>query len=513
MTGVQTCALPISCEEGYTDNGLECEEITAVACEGITCSEHGTCEVDLSGIPFCVCDDDYIAVNLECLQNDPGGDTVFMVQNPDETDFIPNGDFVILQLVTVIAKDTYGSRQGNFWVTEPAGGPWSSVQVYNADTTSTWWNQMQVGSVVNVHGLKMEYSYLDPYTNEPLFEDPLTEITEASVTVLGSGTPVGPVSINATDLLTIEAGEQWEGVLVSLQNVRVIRINENNGLHQYGLLGSINLVDDLTDLSSIQEGTCLSRVTGVVTYFFDFYLLPRSPADIEVSPQDTACPAIPENRENSNVLCNDGIDNDLDGYTDCSDPSCTYHPDVTNCHETNCTDSIDNDGDNLFDCDDFDCSNAVACGNFFEQNCTDGIDNDSDSFIDCNDVDCAEEPACIETHCIDGNDNDGDGYTDCADFDCLYTESACAQGKEITNTTCSDGVDQDGNGFIDCRDFSCQKSPLVTVCEGNAVSCADGIDNDGNNFIDCLDFACRYCHSTDPSRDRVVSTCPPCVHN
>ena len=260
-SGPITCA----CEEGYTDNGLECEEITAVACEGITCSEHGTCEVDLSGIPFCVCDDDYIAVNLECLQNDPGGDTVFMVQNPDETDFIPNGDFVILQLVTVIAKDTYGSRQGNFWVTEPAGGPWSSVQVYNADTTSTWWNQMQVGSVVNVHGLKMEYSYLDPYTNEPLFEDPLTEITEASVTVLGSGTPVGPVSINATDLLTIEAGEQWEGVLVSLQNVRVIRINENNGLHQYGLLGSINLVDDLTDLSSIQEGTCLSRVTGVVT--------------------------------------------------------------------------------------------------------------------------------------------------------------------------------------------------------------------------------------------------------
>ena len=225
---------------------------------------------------------------------------------------------------------------------------------------------------------------------------------------------------------------------------------------------------------------------------------------------DTLCLSL--QIENDDTLCADTVDNDADGLIDCADPSCAGYPDTTVCIETNCTDGVDNDSNGLTDCNDRDCSNNPACAGDFEQNCTDGTDNDGDAYVDCNDFDCADETICIETLCDDTVDNDGDGHVDCEDFDCLYTAANCAVGKELTDATCSDGLDQDGNTFIDCRDFSCLKSPLVTVCEGNPVTCADGLDNDHNGVTDCADIACRYCHATDPTRDRVVSTCPRCVH-
>jgi len=480
--------------------------------------------------------------NVNNANNTNNGDTIYMVQDASHQYFVQDGDEVVLTSKVVTAVDKYGDRTGSFWISEANGGAFSGVQVYNTDTTSAWWTDLQVGDLVTVHGRKMEYSYLDPDTNEPLFDDPLTEITEAQVTVLGSGTPLTPTDITASDLNTVETGEKWEGVLVRLTNVRVSSVSERDGRLEVNLSGSTKAQDDLVDLTSVNEGVCLSRLTGVVTYFFDYYLLVRSASDIEIAANDGDCAEIvdeicdneidddnngftdcddwactgnvacPAKAENTNELCGDTLDNDEDGLTDCADPSCAGHPSVTVCIETNCTDTVDNNGNGYTDCDDYGCGNDPACAGEFEQNCTDTVDDDGDTYVDCRDFDCADDPACIETNCTDSTDNDGDSFIDCADFDCLYTEPSCATGKEITDATCSDGQDQDGNTFIDCRDFSCQRSTLVTVCEGNEATCSDGVDNDGNGFVDCADFSCRYCHATDPERDRVVDTCPRCVH-
>ena len=51
-----------------------------------------------------------------------------------------------------------------------------------------------------------------------------------------------------------------------------------------------------------------------------------------------------------------------------------------------CDDGIDNDGDGYVDCDDFDCPPYEGGGNN-----DDGIDNDDDGYIDCDDFDC---PPC-----------------------------------------------------------------------------------------------------------------------
>ena len=70
--------------------------------------------------------------------------------------------------------------------------------------------------------------------------------------------------------------------------------------------------------------------------------------------------------ENTNATCQDGIDNDGNGFTDCDDFGCSRNPNVHVCNEapagdaenTNaaCQDGIDNDGNGFTDCDDWGCS-------------------------------------------------------------------------------------------------------------------------------------------------------------
>jgi len=61
-----------------------------------------------------------------------------------------------------------------------------------------------------------------------------------------------------------------------------------------------------------------------------------------------------------NEVCDDGVDNDLDGDVDCSDTDCFGDP--AGCSvETFCADGWDNDSDGTLDCDDTDCAGTLVC--------------------------------------------------------------------------------------------------------------------------------------------------------
>lgn len=292
--------------------------------------------------------------------------------------------------------------------------------------------------------------------------------------------------------------------------------------------------------------------------------------------------------------CGDGIDDDCDGFTDCEDrdcdrqacnaygrscvaQQCTCFVDGGTAQqdkETLCNDGIDNDCNGATDCADTNCLRA-SCGANGRQcqsdgtcqcsgnggapepsrevSCSDGFDNDCDGLVDCADPDCANvgcfnasggtpdagfkcnsAGACVcggnsgtaenpETTCGDGIDNDCNGLTDCADPNCIGR--ACAangnicQGSqcicggnggtaEATETTCNDGKDNDCNGKIDCADSACNNQTCgpngmacagtVCKCSGNGAppespetSCGDGRDNDCNGKVDCADSACN----------------------
>ncbi len=482
--------------------------------------------------------------NNNNTNNNTNDDTVYQVQDDTASGFIETGANVDLQGVVITAIDTYGDRTGNIWVEEPAGGAFSGVLVYNPTVTTGTIADLNVGDIVNVTGVKDEFALegQDPTGRT------VTEISQATVERVAQGQPVDPEEVSSPEaVMSDPGGEQYEGVLVVLRNVR------STGVNSYGdhtFTGGLVVKDDLMDISSaVTEGTCYSQVVGVINYFFQYQLLPRTAADFVVATNDSDC------EQASSEICDDDIDNDADGHTDCDDWDCSDDP---ACSETICDDGEDNDNDGLTDCQDDDCHGGGNCVENTPELCSDNLDNDGDGATDCDDPSCSIQPAVLaagtcedeetgDAQCSDGEDNDNDGFTDCDDWSCLYnanvtvcedaeedTEAECSDGEdndddgytdcadfscqyagvcadvESTDDACQDGQDNDDDGFADCADWSCQKSMVVTVCEGSILTCSDGIDNDGNGFVDCGDFACRYCDQNDPSKNKVSPVCPPC---
>jgi hypothetical protein len=116
----------------------------------------------------------------------------------------------------------------------------------------------------------------------------------------------------------------------------------------------------------------------------------------------------------------DGITNTCDpGYACSEDRYCTPLPDAApgdaalNDGATGevCNNNLDDDNDGRTDCADDECPGTSTCGigctclggngNPIEVACADGKDNDNDSLIDCRDLDC---PRCAGTLlcCSDG---------------------------------------------------------------------------------------------------------------
>ncbi len=166
-------------------------------------------------------------------------------------------------------------------------------------------------------------------------------------------------------------------------------------------------------------------------------------------------------------LCGDAVDNDADGSTDCVDLDCDCVGGdcVGKCGET-CGDGRDNDGDGLTDCADLTC-NSPAC----PEVCGDARDNDFDGNVDCEDDACFGA-SCVED-CFDFADNDGDGGGECDDSDCIGLIECVEE--------CGDLLDNDLDDDIDCMDPDCRED---VACPED---CADGIDNDSDLFVDCAD--------------------------
>jgi hypothetical protein len=206
---------------------------------------------------------------------------------------------------------------------------------------------------------------------------------------------------------------------------------------------------------------------------------------------------------NTELLCDDGLDNDDDGAPDCHDQDCHRH--WYGCVEENCTNNVDDDFDCLIDCMDDDCRDTTDCNVVEEDagngNCEDGLDNDFDGRIDCRDGGCQFHEGCEGgnpgncSECGDGMDNDNDGYTDCYEFSCdINCNTECPLEFDDWDNPimalCNDDVDNDGDGDIDCDDWDCLRYPMCWEGMSYELSCTNGIDDDRNHQIDCEDVSC-----------------------
>ena len=258
---------------------------------------------------------------------DAGGGEDVTIQEI-QSDSMPVGTAANVRGVVVTAIDNYGSRKGGIYVQEPEGGEYSGIFVYLSGTEAA---DLMPGDLVDVvGGVKDEFAWQGGGCDDGEEEtDSLTELSPAegssiSVEKVGDGTIPTPPVLNPWDLsglAGVAEAEKWEGVPVTFENIRAMREPEgvdddDPTLKELLITGPFSLGSSLTELSdSIAEGDCYASVTGIVDWFFNFKLLPRTPADLVVG--DSCAPA-----ETTEELCTDEMDNDHTGNADCADFGC-----------------------------------------------------------------------------------------------------------------------------------------------------------------------------------------------
>lgn len=154
-------------------------------------------------------------------------------------------------------------------------GPYSGIYVYYYwdDTTAT---KPKVGDNVEVIAKYEEYNKL-------------SELSGAIWTVKGAGTVPAPEVLNAQDIATNGGkAEEYEGVLVKVENVEVESITQTTGtnprkvgikLKGSGLIVENEYFDFMTPEPAV--GTKYTSITGPLHYSFsNFKILPRSAADL-----------------------------------------------------------------------------------------------------------------------------------------------------------------------------------------------------------------------------------------
>jgi hypothetical protein len=158
------------------------------------------------------------------------------------------------------------------------------------------------------------------------------------------------------------------------------------------------------------------------------------------------CTPLPATEPSKELTCDNGLDDDCDGFTDCDDSDCDADPACQMNCEVYSDRGLCNDDPNcewVGNSKRGSCQEITVCVPTGPESgfCGDGIDNDCNGLTDCDDVDaCGSDPVCEgcvpePEICDDGIDNDCDGLTDANDSDCQDC-SVYTNRKECRAATC-----------------------------------------------------------------------------
>jgi len=212
--------------------------------------------------------------------------------------------------LVVTAVDTFGEMSGPGYVgsvvvqdATAADPRHSGIHVFLPRVEACAGDTLSVGDRVFVAGRYEEYAAAGDTGGT------LTEITSGIVSCQMPGAPAGATAIaTASDLTSSARAEPWEGVLVALTDAVVTAPAGTFG--RFEVSGGVPVDDDFYR-ASVVLGDRLSRLVGVVTYQFEYQLEPRSAADVVVAPV-----------ERDDIACGNGVDDDGDGASECSDLDC-----------------------------------------------------------------------------------------------------------------------------------------------------------------------------------------------
>ena len=221
--------------------------------------------------------------------------TIQMIQDPG----MAAGTQVAVAGVVVTAIDNFGGTVGNFWIEEPEGGPNSGVLVYHGDAATV--AMLNPGDIISLSGaVKDEFALTGsnayPTGRTDVELEPVAGGT-MTITKTGTGSVPAPAVVDALMYGQMSdadaqgpnfsaAWKQWDGVLVTMTNVAAGGAPKAFGKtmptpaddYSFSITGVAKVEGSLSDItmSGIARNTCLSSVTGIVDYFYDYLVLPRT---------------------------------------------------------------------------------------------------------------------------------------------------------------------------------------------------------------------------------------------
>lgn len=223
--------------------------------------------------------------------------TIQEVQN----DAMPSGTAIELKGVVVTAIDIYGGSTGNFFVSEPGGGPNSGVKIFGARADQV--ASIAVGDIVDITGaIKHEGCTAAAPCGTIIFDNgaSITEVKGTAagtlvVTKTGTGTVPAPVEVDAAAIAALPTPaardaewEKWEGVLIKVVKARQIGVvrgfsgdDSEPDQFEFRATGFVRVQSGLSALPTTSTfGICYASMTGVLDFFFNYGLQPRSADDL-----------------------------------------------------------------------------------------------------------------------------------------------------------------------------------------------------------------------------------------
>ncbi len=246
--------------------------------------------------------------------------TIPQVQNAAATGHVPVGAQVRIEGVLVTAVDTFEEngvgmgRTSDVWIADPAGGPWSGVQVVMPSVTTCAGRAMLGrGDTVDVQGTVREDAAATDGSGRTV-----TQIFAATITCRTSGDGMGPAAAPITDAMVLASdamAEPWEGVVVELSSIDANGATDTMGSQP--LRNAPPIDDDLYARMGTRRDH-FDTIRGVFTYEIGRWeLLPRAASDVVLG-----TPRMIEDGAGA-WGCADGADSDGDSVVDCADADCT----------------------------------------------------------------------------------------------------------------------------------------------------------------------------------------------
>ena len=229
--------------------------------------------------------------------------------NDRAADHPPDGTLVNVTGVSVLAIDVFdetadGASAGNIYAQDlpvnAATPPYGGITLFNSSFSPPAL-RVAAGDVVDIRGTYDEFEgpssspFICADVQDPESCESLPEIVGGTLKLRFEYSVPEPVVIPLSDLASYQTGRKWIGMLVRVENVKAQSVGFKSTSGRYSVrldtptsdpktLPTIN--NALLDLEGTQlpfdQGTTYKSVTGVVQYFYNFSISPRTKDDIQL---------------------------------------------------------------------------------------------------------------------------------------------------------------------------------------------------------------------------------------